>query len=694
MAHHIITLYDQNETAFLSNGLGSLNEAKKCEIYEERNGEFELTMEYPIFGRHFSEIKKHSIIFAKPNPYDKAQPFRVYNISKPMNGMVTIAAHHVSYDLSGYALGAFTVTGLNGVFTEMNTQMSKPWNTGKQPFTFSTDKKDSSPSEFVLINPCNAKALLGGTDASILERYKGEYEWDRWNVILHDHRGEDRGSVVAYGKNMTDFEQEEDYDNVWSDVYPFWYSDDYGLVELDTADKLVACPGEYEVKRTYILDLTSEFQEKPTAAQLKERAEQYIKDNELGSPKISTTISFIDLAMTKNYATLKVLETVKLCDTLRVEFPKMKVSSSTTCIATRYDAIRDKYTEVTLGEPKSSLADTIIGQSLALGTMPTTSEVQSIVDHQTNVITGNKGGYFLIHDSDGDTLPDETLWMDSPDLATAKLVLRINKSGIGFSSTGYNGPYISAWTLDGIFNADFIKAGTMSADRILGGTLVLGGKDNTSGVLLIKDATGKQIGRMDSTGLHFGPNDEFYVDNSGTGTFKGSVYAKNIQAGGEAGHISGSQIGSGAVGADNLGLGSVTNEKVSDGAINNRTITDGAVTNGKLGNGSVTNSKLGDYAVGNGQLATNAVNNRCIQSSSIKNTTIEDNAVSEGKCDSTLRTYFGYAIKANDIFSGKITAADGSFTKLSTSRIQINGHYGAWHANSTLSSGAYVLSYT
>lgn len=675
MAHHLITLYGPKETAFLTNGLGSLSEAKSCEVTEELNGEFELTMEYPITGRHFSEITRHAIIFCKPNPYDKAQPFRVYYVSKPMNGIVSISAHHISYDLSGYSIGAFTTKGLTGIFTEMSAQMSKPWNAGKPAFKFSHDKPDTAQSEFVLISPCNAKALLGGTDASILERFKGEYEWDRWNVILHENRGSDRGASIEYGKNMTSFEQDEDFDNVWSDVYPFWYSDNEengGLVELNTADKIVACPGEYEVKRTYILDLSSEFEDKPTPDQLKTRAEQYIKDNELGSPKISQTISFVDLRNAKNYEAIRVLETVKLADTLRVEFPKMKVSSTTKCIGTRYDAIRDKYIEVTLGDPKSTLADTIIGQSLALGSVPTTTDMQNIIDHQTGLITGNAGGYFVIHDSDGDGLNDETLWMDSPDIATAKLVLRINKSGIGFSSTGYKGPYSSAWTLDGIFNASFIKAGVMSADRIQGGTLVLGGANNGNGSLKIQDSAGKQIGRIDNTGLHFGPNDEFYVDNSGTGTFQGNVYAKNIQAGGNAGYIGGSQIGSGAVGSSNLAGSAVTNEKISDGAINNRTITDGAVTGGKLS----------QYAVGNNELATNAVNNRCIQSNSIKNTTIEDDAVSEGKCNSDMRTVLGYARAYNDMLAGRVTAQ-----QIRCSQFVFNNYNVIWKSTSS----GYVL---
>ena len=630
MVDSVITLYEQNETSFTSNGLGSLHGASSCEVYEERNGEFELTMSYPVFGRHFADLKHRRIIFCKPNPHSKHQPFRIYSITKPINGIVDIYARHIHYDLSGYPITAFTATGLSGIFAGMNSQMTKPWNANKKAFKFLHDKPDTAQSEFDLVAPCSALALLGGSDGTILDRFHGEYEWDKWNVILHESRGEDRGVVIAYGKNLTDFEQEESCDRVWTAVYPFWYSEEYGLVELGTSTNTVPCPGSYDHERIYMLDLSGEFEEKPSPDQLKVRTEKFISDNELGSPKVSMTISFVNQSDTTNYGHLKILQTVKLCDTVRVEFPKMKVTSSSKCISTRYNALTDKYIEIQLGDPANDLATTLSSQGADIGERPTKTFVERSIAHQTSVITGNKGGFMVIHDSDGDGKPDEALFMDTDDIATAKKVLRINKSGIGFSYNGYNGPYNTAWTLDGIFNADFITAGTMLANRIKGGILSLGGADNGNGAIYIYNAKGVAIGHIDNTGLYIGPKNQFYVDLEGkmyaeTGTFLGNVYAKNISAGGSAGYVSGSQIGS--------------------------------------------------KTVGNGNMNDDSINNRCIQSGSVYDSTIASGAgISKGKLSAEVQNLLADVITANNIFSGSATANLIVVNKLVSPAIQFDGY--------------------
>ena len=102
MVDSLIRLFESTATTFQSNGLGGLSDASKCEVVEERNGSFELEMEYHISGRRYSDLKLRRIIVAKPNPYSDPQPFRIYSISKPINGLVTIKAEHISYDMSGY----------------------------------------------------------------------------------------------------------------------------------------------------------------------------------------------------------------------------------------------------------------------------------------------------------------------------------------------------------------------------------------------------------------------------------------------------------------------------------------------------------------------------------------------------------------------------------------------------------------
>ena len=132
------------------------------------------------------------------------------------------------------------------------------------------------------------------------------------------------------------------------------------------------------------------------------------------------------------------------------------------------------------------------------------------IRNATNLITGGTGGYIVLkYNADGK--PEELLALDNEDINLALNVIRINKNGIGFSSTGYNGPYRTAWTIDGNFVADFITTGTMSANRIKGGVLSLGGLDNGSGVFELRDANNLLIARLDKDGFKSYGSDGSYV---------------------------------------------------------------------------------------------------------------------------------------------------------------------------------------
>lgn len=104
-------------------------------------------------------------------------------------------------------------------------------------------------------------------------------------------------------------------------------------------------------------------------------------------------------------------------------------------------------------------------------TSPFQMMLQSAIANSTALITGNHGGYVILHDSDGNGEPDEILIMDTPSIDTAVNVWRWNKNGLGFSSTGYNGTYGTAITADGSIVASFITSGLMRGDRIEAGTL-------------------------------------------------------------------------------------------------------------------------------------------------------------------------------------------------------------------------------
>ena len=466
MVDSLIILFDQNEQAFTSNGLGALPDAASCIVTEERNGEYEVEMEYPLTGSHFHDIQKRRIIGVKPNPYDDIQPFRIYSITKPINGIVTVHAAHLSYDTSGSIVKLFPAAAGSA-----SAAMSylKNFSVPSTPFTFFTNVGKTGTMS--VPKPSSIRSLLGGSDGSILDTFGGEYLFDKWKISLLESRGANRGVTIRYGKNMTDLEQEENDTDFYTGVYPFWYSEseDGGLVTLSANNGIVNAPGTYDFVKIMPLDLSSEnFSkettdsegytttiEKPTEAELLAAAQKYIADNKVGIPKVSLDVSFVMLAQSEEYKDFARLETVKLCDTVTVEFEKLGVKTTAKCIKTVYNVLTGKYNSIELGEPKSSLAETVSNQGTLIEEASDKSYMERAIQNATDLImSGKLGGYVTV-------TKNEIYIADNKDLDKATKVWRWNSGGLGYSSTGKDGPFGTAITSDGKIVADYITTGNL-----------------------------------------------------------------------------------------------------------------------------------------------------------------------------------------------------------------------------------------
>jgi len=506
MVDRIIRLYDASETDFISTGLGSLSDAMSCVVTEEINGPFELEMKYPISGRKFGELLFRNFVYAKPNPYANAQPFRIYGISKPMNGIVTVNAQHISYDLADITVAPFSATSIVSAFTNMKAASDIPC-----PFEFWTDK--STVADMATHIPLNMRSILGGIDGSILDTYRGEYEFDGYTVKLWNNRGTDRGVSIRYGKNLTSLKQEENISEVFTAVRPYWYrevsetsSEDGGLVELP--EKIVSIEGASDYIKVLPLDLTNEFDHKPTVIELRQATEEYINTHDIGVPKVSLDVSFANLADTDDYASVAVLERVSLGDTVDVEFPKLGVMTTAKVIKTKYDVLAGKYESIELGSEKANLVTSISVQEKKIEEKTSKTELQSAIATAASLITGNSGGYVVTYPVEQ---PQEILIMDSPSINTAQNIWRWNSGGLAFSSNGYAGPFMTAITADGKIVADFILAGSMSANLIKGGVLQLGSRLNQNGSLEVYDETNRLISSLDKNGLRMYGTDGFYL---------------------------------------------------------------------------------------------------------------------------------------------------------------------------------------
>lgn len=412
MVDGVIVLYDQNETSFTSNGLGYLPDATECIVTEELNGEFELQMEYPINGLRYKEIQHRRILLVKTNPYEDPQPFRIYNINKPIDGLVEINARHISYDLSGYALPWVSeedgtksklpfATGPASFMTNFPNLVNQ-LNSGMPQFTYWTNSTEDWPRDpddekenelkephWIFVDqPMNARNLIG----QFTEKYKGEFKWDKFNVKFYGpvsgqseddtrYRGKDSGVVLRYGKNLTDLMQEEDSDKgMYTHIYPYWSgSIEYIKPNGETGNKetIIELPEKLypvfkdhtpDYKRIYVYDCTSDYtaelqskdgQKHPSDETLKEMCDKLIKDNKLGTPNITLTASFVQLSKSVEYKDLALLEKILLGDTVTVYYPDLDVDSTLKCTSVEYNVLTDEYRTITLGEANTSVSNTI-----------------------------------------------------------------------------------------------------------------------------------------------------------------------------------------------------------------------------------------------------------------------------------------------------------------------------------------------
>lgn len=470
-------LYSATEMEFDHNGLGILGDCASCEVTEEANGIFELAMQYPMDGIHSENITDRVIIKAKADQFREPQLFRVYAISKPMNGIVTVLAEHISYDLSGIPVQPFYADNVALALSMLKRNAVIPC-----PFNFWTDKATSA--KFNVKTPASIRSKLGGSAGSILDVYGGDYEFDNYTVKLHNNRGMNRGVSIRYGKNLTDIKQDQNCSSVATGVYPYWANPENGeLVELP--EKIINAPGTYNFVKIHTVDFTQSFENKPTEEQLRKATESYIKNNGIGVPKVSMTVSFAQFEQTEEYKHLKLLERVSLFDTVNVEFPALMVSATAKAVKVVYDVIADRVKSVTLGSVRANIADTIAAQQKEIDRKPSKTFMELAIESLTKTILGAKGGSVRLLDTNADGEPDTLYIADNQDPEQAVKVWRFNYEGWGASKNGYNGPFTLGATMkDGIV-ADFITTGTIDANIV--NVINLFASNIVAGILKSKD---------------------------------------------------------------------------------------------------------------------------------------------------------------------------------------------------------------
>ena len=434
-------LYEKNEQSFQSIGIAILSDCLSCTVNEELNGKYECEFSYSISGVNFEKITADRIIKVQANEVSQPQLFRIYKSSKAINGIVKFYCQHISYDLNmlvvepfGDLLNVSANYALNQILTHTVY--------GHQ---FTVNATVGGTKNIVSQTPKSVRKWLGDDDGCIHQLYGGEFEFDNFNIKLSSNRGQNKGVTIQYGKNLKSINAELDIQSVYSSVYPYAITDKGKYKSLTEKTIELNNANQYGEKRTLILDLSEEFEkgETITESKLRTKAAEYVNKNKVYQIQNNIKVDFIQLWQSKDYATTAALEKVKLGDYVTVLYKELGVNALAEVISYSYDSLAEKYNSIELGDAKQKLTTTLNKVTTIESEIVTEkSEREKAIDKATELITGGLGGYVVISPNDETGYPEEILIMDTDSKLTAHNVIRLNKNGIGFSTTGYSGTHL------------------------------------------------------------------------------------------------------------------------------------------------------------------------------------------------------------------------------------------------------------
>ena len=371
-------LYNANETAFETYGLGEID-ATKAQVTRERNGNYTLYIEYPASGPLAGTFKNDMRIKSDAGLRTKNQTFFISRISKDSTGILKIYAKHISHltetmairnntNATGTAQAALAIWALNAL--------------GGIRFDTWSDIDLTSKTSWNIADFKTARDVLGGVKGSILDVWGGEYEFDNTTIRLHKQLGRKSPTVLEYGRNILRAEDDQDIEGAYTSVYPYatYTPENQGTGEggatsqqitVELPEKYVDGPyiGLYNERRVLIVDFSSNFKDKevPTIDKLRRLAKEYAINNRLGLPKINTKIEYVDLSKTLDYKLTQILEEAELCDIVPVYYPQIGLTSEDAKLTTIvYDVLLEQNDSVEVGVIgdgfKSSMTSNLSGK--------------------------------------------------------------------------------------------------------------------------------------------------------------------------------------------------------------------------------------------------------------------------------------------------------------------------------------------
>ena len=371
-------LYNANETAFETYGLGEID-ATKAQVTRERNGNYTLYIEYPASGPLAGTFKNDMRIKSDAGLRTKNQTFFISRILKDSTGILKVYAKHFSHltekmairnntNATGTAQAALAIWASNAL--------------GGIRFDTWSDIDLTSKTSWNIADFKTARDVLGGVKGSILDVWGGEYEFDNTVIRLHKQLGRRSPIVLEYGRNILRAEDDQDIEGAYTSVYPYatYTPENQGTGEggatsqqitVELPEKYIDGPyiGLYNERRVLIVDFSSNFKDKevPTIDKLRILAKEYAINNRLGLPKINTKIEYVDLSKTLDYKLTQILEEAELCDIVPVYYPQIGLTSEDAKLTTIvYDVLLEQNDSVEVGVIgdgfKSSMTSNLSGK--------------------------------------------------------------------------------------------------------------------------------------------------------------------------------------------------------------------------------------------------------------------------------------------------------------------------------------------
>ena len=455
-------LFNANETDYTYNGLGFLTDVISAEVYEEINGEYVLNVEYLLNGMLSDQIEREKIIVCKVADGSE-QPFRIKYIDRNFKTML-IKAYHISYDLADDLL-------INVAPTNLNAQAFGRWllnnsTSHAQEYTFNSSIATLASARYIRKNVL--ESMLSTDENSMLNKFGGEFERDGFTLTLKTRLGADNGVKLLVGKNIQEIQITIDDTSLYTRICPVGYG---GLTipEIYVDSPLV---NEYPFPKACVITFDNikydETGEDPEAydnlpdfydALRAAAAEMFTQG--LDKPLINVAVNWIDLAKTKEYENFTSLETIRLGDTLTCDMQDFQFT--TRVIATTYNVLLDRITNFEIGKTIASIASTMNITIKEVESQDTSSLLEQAQQNASNMLKNAMTGYIYFDYDNGNLYI-----MDNPDPDDAVKVWRWNLNGLGYSSTGINGTYGLAITMDGSIVADYITTGTLNTNVIQG----------------------------------------------------------------------------------------------------------------------------------------------------------------------------------------------------------------------------------